>query len=313
MSNVRTDSRATLVIGAGELGVAMLRALSKSDGADASEPLHGLLRPIAGRDPSGALQEQEALLTAMGIGIVRADLGTETIGELAGLFAHYGTIICCTGFVAGPGTQRKITAAVLQAGVHRYVPWQFGVDYDVVGRGSGQDVWDEQLDVREMLRGQATTRWTIVSTGMFTSFLFEQAFGVVDLHSAHVTALGSWDYRLTVTTPQDIGLMTAAILARAPELDDRVAYLAGDTFSYAQLAAYVEAFLQRPVTRTLEPLAALEEAWRERPDDTMRAYRLAFARPHGVAWEKEKTFNAAEGLVLTDVPTWLADHPGSRN
>jgi len=39
--------------------------------------------------------------------------------------------------------QRKITAAVLHAGVGRYVPWQFGVDYDVVGRGSGQDIWDE--------------------------------------------------------------------------------------------------------------------------------------------------------------------------
>jgi hypothetical protein len=46
---------------------------------------------------------------------------------------------------------------VLQAGVERYVPWQFGVDYDVVGRGSGQEVFDEQSDVRDMLRGLSTS------------------------------------------------------------------------------------------------------------------------------------------------------------
>jgi hypothetical protein len=52
-----------------------------------------------------------------------------------------------------------------------------------VGRGSGQDVWDEQLDVREMLRAPSRTRWTIISTGMFTSFLFGPSFGLVDLEN----------------------------------------------------------------------------------------------------------------------------------
>jgi len=66
-----------------------------------------------------------------------------------------------------------LARAVLDAGVRRYVPWQFGVDYDVIGRGSAQDLFDEQLDVRDALRSQSGTEWVIISTGMFTSFLFE--------------------------------------------------------------------------------------------------------------------------------------------
>ena len=62
----------------------------------------------------------------------------------------------------------------------RYFPWQFGVDYDVVGTGSGQQVWDEQLEVRHLLRAQKATEWVIVSTGIFTSYLFDSGFGVVD-------------------------------------------------------------------------------------------------------------------------------------
>jgi hypothetical protein len=248
------------------------------------------------------------MFDAMGIGIVRADLGRDTVDQLAELFAPYNTLICCTGFVGGPGTQRKITAAVLKAGIHRYVPWQFGVDYDAVGRGSGQDVWDEQLDVRDMLRAQSATRWTIVSTGMFTSFLFEPAFGVVDLVSASVNALGSWDYQLTLTTPEDIGIATAAVLDQAPRRDDQIVHIAGDTLSYAQLADRVEAFLGRRVTRSLWSVDSLREQAEAHSGDTMRKYHLAFARATGVAWAKERTFNVAEGIAMTDVPTWLARH-----
>ena len=91
------------------------------------------------------------------------------------------------------------------------MPWQFGVDYDVLGKGSAQDLFNEQLEVRELLRAQRATEWIIISTGMFTSFLFEPAFGVVDLAKNTVHALGSWDTQVTVTTPEDIGMLTATV------------------------------------------------------------------------------------------------------
>lgn len=61
----------------------------------------------------------------------------------------------------------------------RDLPWQFGVHYDVIGKGSVQDLFDEQFECETLLRSQQAMEWIIVSTGMFTSFLFETSFGVV--------------------------------------------------------------------------------------------------------------------------------------
>ncbi|MGV6876271.1 aromatic alcohol reductase [Pseudochelatococcus sp. B33] len=299
MSDAKSNPNTTLVIGAGELGMAVIRALFERGLAEGGV-LTVLLAPQP--DPTAAI------LRDMGADIVRVDLATATEDALADIFVQFPTVICCTGFVGGPGTQRKITAAVLKAGVERYVPWQFGVDYDIVGRGSGQEVFDEQSDVRDMLRAQSATRWTIISTGMFTSFLFEPSFGVVDLEKGVVHALGSWENRLTVTTPEDIGRLTAAILAYEPRLDDKVVYVAGDTFSYTGLADMVERHIGRPVERILWDMDKLRSEVAAHPQDGMRKYHLAFARDTGVAWDKESTFNVAQGIAVTDVPAWLAQH-----
>jgi len=300
MPDTRSKSNATLVIGAGELGLSMLHALTAHPAVQ-SGSVSVLLRP--GSTAPDTLRK-------MGVHIVHADLAGDTEDALASVFANFATVICCTGFVAGPGTQRKITSAVLKAGVDRYVPWQFGVDYDVVGRGSGQEVFDEQSDVRDLLRAQSRTHWVIVSTGMFTSFLFEPAFGVVDLENARVHALGSWDHRLTVTTPEDIGRLTVAILMHAPRIDNQVVFVAGDTVTYRELADKVEQHVQKPVQRVLWDMDTLRSEVARHPDDGMRKYHLAFARPTGVAWDTSSTFNVEQGVEVTDVAAWLARQRG---
>ena len=300
MPETKTPAATTLVIGAGELGLAVINGLLKQNPEGAGS-ISVLLRP-----PADTAREQvDRQLQGKGLRIVHGDLATETVDGLAAIFARFDTVVCCTGFVGGPGTQRKITTAVLQAGVKRYVPWQFGVDYDVVGRGSDQEVFDEQLDVRDMLRGQSATQWVIVSTGMFTSFLFEPAFGLVDLERGRVHALGSWDNRLTVTTSDDIGRLTAAILAHEPHIRNEVVYVAGETFSYVRLADMVEDHLGREVERVLWDMDRLRSEVAAHPDDGMRKYHLAFARETGVAWDKDRTFNAAQGIDVIDVPAWL--------
>lgn len=290
----------TLVIGAGELGQAVITGLLEQKPEYAGS-ISVLLRPSRGNTKADIARQSKQ----KGLNIVYADLATETVDGLSVLFAKFNTVICCTGFVGGPGTQRKITSAILKAGVDRYVPWQFGVDYDIVGRGSGQPVFDEQSDVRDILRSQSTTQWIIVSTGMFTSFLFEPAFGLVDLQGAKVRALGSWDNRLTVTTSEDIGRLTASILAHKPPIQNEVVYVAGDTFSYAQLAKKMEHYLGRPVTRELWDMDRLRAEVAAHPDDGIRKYHLAFARDTGVAWDKDQTFNALRGIEVTDAMTWL--------
>ena len=296
----------TLVLGAGELGRSVLRALARRRDEGVPMDLTVLLRRETVRSQEASKQQLMAELGSLDVRVAEGDLHKNSAEELAASFAAFGTVIGCAGFVAGTGVQRKITDAVLAAGVERYVPWQFGVDYDVIGRGSAQDLFDEQLEVREMLRAQGKTGWLIVSTGMFTSFLFEQSVGVVDLDRGIVRALRSWDNAVTVTTAEDIGELTAAILSLERPLTDQIVYTAGDTLTYERLANVVQTALGREVQRSLWSLEQLRRELAEEPGDALRKYRLVFAEGRGVAWPKESSFNGERGLPVTSVEQWLA-------
>lgn len=112
-----------LVLGAGELGMAMLRALARRAAASGGGArLSVLLRTatLASTDP--AKQRDLAELRALGIAIVTGDLASQSREQLAALFRPYHTVVSCTGFVGGPGVQRKLADAALDAGVQRYFP-----------------------------------------------------------------------------------------------------------------------------------------------------------------------------------------------
>ena len=250
-----------LVLGAGELGLEVLNGLTGVTYQGRNLHLSALLRPVPANgmeDRPGKISET---LTALNVDIVRIDIATASQDELAHVFSRFSTVICCTGFVGGSGTQLKITSAVLQAGVKLY--------------------------------------------GMFISFLFEPSFGLVDLDRNRVHALGNWDYRLTVTTPHDIGRLVAAILTAVPSPIDQVVYVGGDTISYRELADTVDRVLSRSVERVLWTVSDLRADLKAHPDDPIRKYRLAFARSDGVAWPLEQTFNALHDIPVTSVAAWL--------
>lgn len=141
-----------LVIGAGELGMAVIRNLARRAALSAGATVTVLLRQTAISSSEPGKQRTLAELRALGVVLLPGDLLADSPSALAGLFRPFTTVVCCTGFAAGGGTPLKIVRAVLAAGVKRYFPWQFGVDYDLIGKGSGQDLFDEQLDVRHLLR-----------------------------------------------------------------------------------------------------------------------------------------------------------------
>lgn len=298
---IDADIEPMLVLGAGQLGMAVLRELAPRQGA--RTPLTVLVSPRPQASPETA--EKHAELRAMGVNLLPFDLAARTEDDLAAVFGWFHTVISCTGFVAGLGTQTRITRAALAAGVRRYIPWQFGVDYDVVGKGSGQPVFDEQHDVRTLLRSQDRTEWIIVSTGMFTSFLFEPAFGLVDFDHRVVRGLGRWDTQVTVTTPEDIGRLTTEIVLERPRIANQIVYVAGETLSYGTLAEIVEDVAGTPFQRDLLTPDRLSADLAAHPDDTMARYRAAFARGDGMWWDKATTYNAARGIPTTDVRTWL--------
>ncbi|KAF5385749.1 hypothetical protein D9615_002488 [Tricholomella constricta] len=168
-----------LVLGAGELGVSILRELTNPRWGSSRTTV--LLRQPTITSTEPQKQKQVAEIRDLGIHILSDDLVANDETELAQLFKGFHTVISATGYVAGPGAPLKLARAALKAEVPRYFPWQFGVDYDTIGKGSAQELFDEQLDVRALLRAQTRTEWVIVFIGVFTSFLFAPFFGVVDL------------------------------------------------------------------------------------------------------------------------------------
>jgi hypothetical protein len=298
-----------LVLGAGELGREVIRSLvhhTSSSPVESSRPTISVL-----------LRRPNQEIESWGVNVILADLAKDSAEELALKFGKFATLIGCTGYVGGPGTQLKLLDAVFKAKVKRYFPWQFGVDYDVLGRGSGQDLFDEQLDVRDRLRAQSDVEWVIVSVGMFTSFVFEPFFGLVegDLSESSkedvvVRGLGSWDTKLTLTTSEDIGRMTAMILFEEPRIKNQIVYVAGDTISYAQFADIVGDRVEkqgRRVKRELWDFDKLREDLKARPDDVVAKYHLVFASKRGIAWkEDDRIFNLQKGEKLTGVAEYLS-------
>ncbi|MFP5518084.1 MAG: aromatic alcohol reductase [Alphaproteobacteria bacterium] len=298
-------SRNILVLGAGELGMPVLRNLARRarnvDGARISV----LLRASAVASDAPAKKRDIDEIRDLGIEIVVGDLVKNSIDELASVFGQYDTVIGCAGYAAGIDTPMKLAKAALQARIPRYFPWQFGVDFDVIGRGSPQDIFDAQLDVRELLRAQSGTEWVIISTGMFMSYLFEPEFGVVDLENDAVHALGSLDTAVTLTTPDDIGALTAEVVFAEPTIRNEIVFLAGDTVTYGEVADKLERALGRPFSRSEWTVPFLMEELARDPQNMMRKYRAAFAQGRGVAWDKAGTFNQRNAIPVTDVTAWI--------
>jgi hypothetical protein len=141
-----------------------------------------------------------------------------------------------------------------------------------------------------------------------TSFLFEPSFGVVDLAQNVVHALGSWDTAVTVTTPEDIGALTAEICFAEPRVVDSIVYTAGDTVTYAQLADIIDSVLARKVRRVEWSLLELKDELAKDPANAIKKYRVVFAEGQGVSWDMSKTFNAQRGIGVTGVERWAKEN-----
>ena len=82
--------------------------------------------------------------------------------------------------------------------------------------------------------------------------------------------------------PEDIGRLTAAIFPSA-RVSQPVVYIAGDTLTYRELADVMQAHWGVEVNRVLLNKERLQEEVLNHPRDVGAKYRLAFARPDGVA------------------------------
>lgn len=346
-----------LLLGAGELGTAILTSLAAHPSL-ASTQLTVALRPSTVSSSSSRLDALRAVAPparqqSNPIAFAPLDLAAPSAeADLTALILNDGkpfdTVICCTGFAtsgsgtAASGTQTLIARAVLAASSSspskrrlRFFPWQFGADYDATGPDAAHGMMAEQCGVRALLRARAAAAnldWTIVSTGMFMSFVFEEWFGVVAGLGAALKAggpeplsdegsrvvvrcLGSWETHVTLTDVRDIGAVVVELVAAPPQPQSNdgdagsVVFAAGQTVSYAELADVVQKVVGRraKVQREEWSLEYLRAELEKNPEDQTKKYRVLFGEGKGVAWDKEKTINAERNIESMGVEQWLRE------
>jgi hypothetical protein len=139
------------------------------------------------------------------------------------------------------------------------------------------------------------------------SFIFVPEFGPVDLGARTLRALGSWDTRLSVTTPRDIGRVAAEIVYEPRGIHRQVAFVAGDTVSYGDVADLVEKRFGGSWKRELWDMRTLEQRLRDRPDDGMVKYQNVFGAGKGVAWDMADSVNAQRGMEMQTVEDYLRE------
>jgi len=298
-----------LVIGAGELGLAIVESLAGHPSFDRTTTrLAVLLRGSSLQSTMPEKVSQRQHFHTLNVDLVPGDIDNDSLEVITQTFSAYNSVIHAAGMASPSGTMTKVTKAVLKAGVGFYIPWQHGVDYDVIGREGGQGLFIEQIDVRDMLRAQTRTRWVIISCGIFMSFLFEEFWGVVGRSEdgmIKVTALNSWDDWITTTTADDIGRCTAELLFMKDPPRDKPVYIAGDTLTYAALADIIGRVTGKEVVRDVWSLACLREASKKDPSNKLKKYRVVFSEGQGLSWLKADTWNAKHGIEMEDVAAWV--------
>jgi nucleoside-diphosphate-sugar epimerase len=116
-----------------------------------------------------------------------------------------------------------------------------------------------------------------------------------------VRGLGSWENKVSVTSPEDIGRLTARIVFEEPRVKNQVVFTAGETVSYGRVAEVVEEVTGRKVRREVWTVEKLKRDLEDDTEDAVKKYRVAFAEGKGVSWDLERTFNWQKGIEVMDV------------
>ena len=117
-----------------------------------------------------------------------------------------------------------------------------------------------------------------------------------------VRALSGWESKVTLTMPADIGKLTAAIVYEThPPLRNAIAYTAGDTISYGDLADLVVDVLGKKVQMEVWTVPVLKADLVQVPENPIARYRVVFAQGTGCF------FGIREGrsMVRGELRLWM--------
>ncbi|KAF3902387.1 hypothetical protein ABW20_dc0104389 [Dactylellina cionopaga] len=300
-----------LIIGHGELGLAVVESLYKHPSKKPLTSLTVLARPQTVSSLPKTDPAKYSMLDKWNVHWLPLDIEAASPAELKTAFKPFTAVVYASGMFASEGTPTKVTIAVRDAGVKYYIPWQFGIDYDVIGPSAGNGLFAEQYWLRKLLREQSLgMKWNIISNGLFASFVFYEPFGIVNKKENCVTALGGWDNKVTLTAAEDIGKVTAEIVYErlGGKGKDSIQYIAGDTVTYEQIADAIEEKLGSGMQRKVLDTKTMREILERDPEDKLAKYQLVFGEGTGCSWDFAKTYNEEKGIKMMNFRSWMDTH-----
>lgn len=202
-------------------------------------PLRVLARPSS---DNGALEALE---------VAGAEVYIQSFDDQSALTEACNGVHCVVSALSGledviVDTQLRLLAAARAAGVRRFVPSDFSIDFTTLPRGTNRN-----LDLRRKFHDQAAggeTQLTSVLNGMFADLLTGEAPFIIDpLH--RVIYYGNARQPMDFTTMDDTARYTARVAADA-DPTPRYLRIAGDvldTYGLAEAAGKARAGQYRPL------------------------------------------------------------------
>lgn len=233
--------------------------------------------------------------------LIPGDVMKDSVEELAEKLKGYDVVIS----VLGSNTpkllsvgQKKLVEAAIQAGIKWFIPSEFGFDYANIPEISlFGDEYIAKIETRKTLK-ESKMKWTIVPCGMGMNFiLYPGTTAGIDFKNKIITAPGSFDYKLTLTSLEDLAALLALIVLHPEETQNKTIYLAGDTVSWDDIAKICEKLSGSKFERKVVDIKQLREKLKEYKDffDLRRvacASTIIVSGQKGVWWDKNETWNA---------------------
>jgi len=185
---------------------------------------------------TGEKQELIQELKQLGAQVVEGDVNSVDSLKKA-LTGVDAVISAVSGETLGQG-QLNLLEAVKQTGtIKRFIPSEFGVDLDRVGKGKFF-VLDTKIAFGEKV-AQTGIPYTIVSTSIFLTYLISPFMGI-DVANAQVQVPGGvGDFKISTTHPDDIAAITARLLYDTRARNAHI-QIASDTLTWNELISHLE-------------------------------------------------------------------------
>lgn len=215
-----TDTTILLAGATGKLGEGIARELTGRGAA-----VRALVRP-------GTAPEKVARLRSLGAEVVEADYG-----DAAAMRAACTGAACVVSALSGlreviVDAQTRLLEAAVGAGVPRFIPSDFAIDFTKLPPGSNRNL-DLRREFKERL-DRATIAATSILNGAFADMLTGVA-PIILFERKRVLYWGNADQRMDFTARDDVAAFTAA--AALDPSTPRILRIAGDQVSARELAA----------------------------------------------------------------------------